>query len=66
MTAILIMAGRPLVVVARSNRDAAILFTKLLGIASSLPVLAMTTGLMLACHRQNEKRWRDEARQPAQ
>jgi hypothetical protein len=36
------------------HSDAAILFIPLLGIASSLPLLAMTTGLMPMCHRYNE------------
>jgi hypothetical protein len=39
-------ADEPFVVIARSDSDAAILFTPLLGIASSLPLLAMTTGAM--------------------
>jgi hypothetical protein len=34
----------PFVVIARSDSDAAILFITRLGIASSLPLLAMTTG----------------------
>jgi len=45
------------VVIARSDSDAAILFIPLLGIASSLPLLAMTTGLMLVCHRYSENCW---------
>jgi hypothetical protein len=47
MAAFLIMPGRadePFFVIARSDSDAAILFIRLLGIASSLPLFAMTTG----------------------
>jgi hypothetical protein len=41
----------PFAVIARSDSDAAILFIPLLEKASSLSLLAMTTGLMLVCHR---------------
>ena len=41
----------PLVVIARSDSDAAILSIPRLGIASSLSLLAMTTVLMPACHQ---------------
>jgi hypothetical protein len=50
-------ADEPFVVIARSGSDAAILFIPLRGIASSLSLLAMTTGLMLVCYRYNESCW---------
>jgi hypothetical protein len=48
--------GMSPVVIARSDSDAAILFILLLGIASSLPLLAMTTGFVGPVS-QNENCW---------
>jgi hypothetical protein len=63
-TAFLIMPGRAdelFVGIARSDSDAAILFIPLLGIASSLPLRAMTIGLMPVRHQDSENCW---VRQP--
>jgi hypothetical protein len=46
-------AHAPFVVIARSDCDAAILSIPLLGIASSLPLLAMTTGAMTTGDNDN-------------